>query len=120
MSIYENLKKRLLPLLLVFITFIFAFLPGNATLTAYAEQNVSVDVMSDLTRDESFNIADYPSYTVEEYWERNRDYSLPFLEMINVIQVAESNDQKLFIYAYHPIIDDALDVDQFNASAISK
>lgn len=55
---------------------------------AFAEETVYSDVLSDLQKDENFNIWDYP-VNVE-------DYSL------KVIQVAESDDKELFVYVYQP------------------
>lgn len=56
-----------------------------------AENSVAdkyTDVISDLTKDEKFDMGDYPV--------KDKDYS------IKVIQIAESTSKELFIYTYQP------------------
>lgn len=54
---------------------------------AFAESDYT-SVLDDLQQDESFDVADYPK--------KNGDYSL------QVIQIAESVDDELFVYVYQP------------------
>ena len=56
-----------------------------------AEERVYSGVLEDLQKDEDFNIDDYPVNVA--------DYSL------QVIQIAESEDDELFIYVYQPSAD---------------
>lgn len=56
-------------------------------ITAYAAESAG-DVLQDLQRDPAFQVSDYP--------ENAEDYSL------QVIQIAESADRKLFVYVYQP------------------
>ena len=59
------------------------------TFSAYAEEIIYYsDVLEDLRKDENFKIEDYP--VIED------DYSL------QVIQIAESVNNELFIYVYQP------------------
>lgn len=66
-----------------------AFLLCGFSLTAvYAQTDGYSEVLSDLDRSLNFNMSDYPA--------RQGDYSL------NVITIAESEDNELFIYVYQP------------------
>lgn len=66
-----------------------AFFLCSFQLTAvYAQTNGYSEVLYDLDRSENFNISDYPV--------RQGDYSL------NVITLAESEDNELFVYVYQP------------------
>lgn len=65
----------------------FSFLSFIPTYTN-ADNNEYSNVLDDLTKDENFNIEDYPT--------KDKDYSL------QVIQVAESEDKELFVYVYQP------------------
>lgn len=62
---------------------------ANGRVTAFAQSDVIyTDVVSDLQRDETFDVAAYPAVP--------NDYSL------QVIQIAESSGGELFIYVYQP------------------
>lgn len=66
-----------------------AFLLCGFQLTAvYAQTDGYSEVLSDLDRSQNFNMSDYPA--------RQGDYSL------NVITIAESEDNELFVYVYQP------------------
>jgi len=73
---------------LAVIILFFSILAGGGTQLASAAASSYSNVLTDLTKDENFNAADYP--------ENVKDYSL------NVIQIAESVDGELFIYVYQP------------------
>ena len=78
--------RRLLSLILAFIAYLgMGFTPTQA----YAETTKMYSgVLEDLTKDESFNVEDYPAVA--------DDYSL------QVIQIAESVNGELFVYVYQP------------------
>ena len=74
----------------VLIITLCVFLTGAQSFSAVAaEKNKTASgVIEDLSKDASFNAANYPSNA--------KDYSL------SVMQLAESTDKELFIYAYQP------------------
>ena len=78
--------KRLVSLLLALIAYLgMGFAP---TLVCAEEEKVYSAVLEDLTKDESFQVEDYPAIA--------DDYSL------QVIQIAESMNGELFVYVYQP------------------
>lgn len=83
-----NKISRVLLAVLLFV--IIAFASGNAaTVYAAASANtVYTNVLDDLKKDNSFKPSNYP--------EKSDDYSL------QVIQLAESSDNELFVYVYQP------------------
>ncbi len=70
----------------------------NAYLEVYADtiksENNASDVLTDLNKDSSFNILDYP--VKEDYPVKGDDYP------VQIIQIAESTDGELLIYTYQP------------------
>lgn len=87
------LRKKTVHIVLSFLLIVLvalSFLHPAVTTASAAETNTSIytNVMDDLQKDENFDVADYP--VVED------DYSL------NVIQIAESSDDELFVYVYQP------------------
>ena len=60
----------------------------SAANVAFAEDKTASGVLEDLSKDASFNEANYPSNA--------KDYSL------SVMQLAESTDKELFVYVYQP------------------
>lgn len=75
--------------LLAVMVFIFSSYVGGGLGVAHAATSTTYsNVLEDLSKDETFNAADYPEVA--------DDYSL------NVIQIAESSDGELFIYVYQP------------------
>ncbi len=91
MKIKHKIKNMNL-LLYIFIIFfcLFSFLSVIPTFV-YAEDKEYSNVLDDLTKDENFNIEDYPT--------KDKDYSL------QVIHIAESVDWELFVYVYQPSAD---------------
>lgn len=87
MIIQKKRKLNILPLILILVSFLLPFFNFSIN-TAYAEETVYSNVLEDLQKDENFNIEDYP--VIE------KDYSL------QLIQIAESEDQELFVYVYQP------------------
>ena len=86
------MKKTINRIAWVFAAFILAIVVcfQSMPFRAFAEDtsNVYTTVMDDLTKDESFNVADYPS--------KANDYSL------QVITIAECENTQLFVYVYQP------------------
>ena len=89
-----ELKRNRLNLKFIFIAILLGFLFIAGSLCCVPTAHVRADatqytsVLDDLKKDETFNIAKYPT---------NRDdYSL------QVIQIAESVDDDLFVYVYQP------------------
>ena len=80
----KYIVSALLVLLISLITIIF----GGGVSVAYAAAVDYSGVMQDLQKDENFKPEDYP--------DNPQDYSL------QVIQIAESTDKKLFLYVYNP------------------
>lgn len=74
----------LMAILLLIGTVLLAFIDSFT----YAETTGFSNVLDDLKTDSNFHISDYPLNT--------KDYS------VKVIQIAESTNAELFIYAYHP------------------
>ena len=74
----------------VLIVTLCVFLTGAQSSSAVAaeENKTASGVIEDLSKDASFNAANYPSNA--------KDYSL------SVMQLAESTDKELFIYVYQP------------------
>ena len=74
----------------VLIITLCVFLTGAQSFSAVAaeENKTASGVIEDLSKDASFNAANYPSNA--------KDYSL------SVMQLAESTDKELFIYVYQP------------------
>ena len=74
----------------VLIITICVFLTGAQSFSAVAaeENKTASGVIEDLSKDASFNAANYPSNA--------KDYSL------SVMQLAESADKELFVYVYQP------------------
>ena len=70
------------------IMFTISLATGGGAQFASAAASSYTNVLTDLKKDESFNIEDYPEVL--------KNYSL------NVIQVAESVDGELFVYVYQP------------------
>ena len=83
-------KKRLAVMLLAFVLGISAVITAaQVPVIAKAESTTTyTNVLEDLQRDSSFSKENYP--------EKATDYSL------QIIQLAESSDKELFVYAYQP------------------
>ena len=83
----SNLNK-----IVVLIVTLCVFLTGAQSFSAVAAESenekTASGVLEDLSKDASFNAANYPSNA--------KDYSL------SVMQLAESTDKELFVYVYQP------------------
>ena len=82
--------RSILNKIVVLIVTLCVFLTGAQSFSAVAaEKNKTASgVIEDLSKDASFNAANYPSNA--------KDYSL------SVMQLAESTDKELFVYVYQP------------------
>lgn len=80
--------KYIVSALLVLLITLITIICGGGVGGAYAAAVDYSGVIQDLEKDENFNPEDYP--------QNNKDYSL------QVIQIAESTDNKLFLYVYNP------------------
>lgn len=87
MIIQKKRKLNILPLILILVSFLLPFFNFSIN-TTYAEETVYSNVLEDLQKDENFNIGKYP--VIE------KNYSL------QLMQIAESEDQELFVYVYQP------------------
>lgn len=76
---------------IILVLLILCLFPSFANTYTSAEERVYSGVLEDLQKDEDFNIDNYPVNVA--------DYSL------QVIQIAESEDDELFIYVYQPSAD---------------
>ena len=81
-------NKRLLHIVLTLLLLVVTVFGGQVILPAFAETQEYSNVMDDLRKDENFTVSDYPIVS--------DDYSL------QVIQVAESVNEELFVYVYQP------------------
>ena len=82
------MAKRFTKAVFFFFSVLFAFLCFPASVNAEAGEKEYSGVIEDLSKDENFN---------KDYYTANaNDYSL------NVIQLAESSDNELFVYVYQP------------------
>ena len=78
---------KILVLVALIIASIFLSMTGSLSV-AFAEDEVYSNVLSDLQKDDSFDVGTYPANPI--------DYSL------QVIQIAESENRELFVYVYNP------------------
>lgn len=82
------ISKKLIYAVAAVLLGVFACLQGLVVAKAFADENGYTTVMEDLLKDESFNSDNYP--------DKAGDYSL------DVFQIAESDNQELFVYVYQP------------------
>lgn len=84
--------RSILNKIVVLIVTLCVFLTGAQSFSAVAAESenekTASGVLEDLSKDASFNAANYPSNA--------KDYSL------SVMQLAESTDKELFVYVYQP------------------
>ncbi len=92
----NKLSLKNLTLMIIFIClFIVGLFGGRQMPLAFAEYQEYSSVLSDLQKDKSFSVANYPELD-EGYLE------CPTNKHIQVIQIAESVNNELFVYAYQP------------------
>lgn len=101
-----TLKKRIATLLL---SFLLLFVIGGESIlsafgiTASAETVEYSNVLDDLQKDEKFDAADYPILTVDYVNGVNADNDTENDQaLMEVIQIAETTSDELFIYVYQP------------------
>ena len=94
----QNKKKfnntKGIALLLIFISVIACFFGMTGPLVGHAEKVLYSPALTDLQKSEDFNIENYPKL--------ENDYSL------QVITIAESANQELFLYVYQPCADSSI------------
>ena len=94
--------KKFIFLIISIITLCISFVTTN-TVYAYSE---NTNVLDDLKKDSNFIESDYKILSVKELNEINTDdNSYNNLGFLNVIQIAESSNKRLFIYVYNPTYD---------------
>lgn len=109
----KNKRTKIYAILLIIITlFTTVFTP----LTAFAKTTASSNVIDDLSEDSSFDIADYPLMSYDTFNAVNTDENPNNnVDFIQVLQIAESEDNELFVYTYQPLNN----VSDITASSIS-
>ena len=83
----KRIKSGIIIIVFAFMLVLSLF-AGQGVTPAFADTSNGSSVIKDLSADPNFNFADYP--------EKSDDYS------IQVIQIAESKQGNLFLYAYQP------------------
>ena len=97
-NMFKQCTKYILLLLIVAIFFIVPNVVVNASSTN------SSDVLSDLSKDENFDIIDFPTMTYEYFLNINNDNDNSNNQaMIEVISIAETEENSLCIYTYQPL-----------------
>lgn len=112
-----SMKKAIKYILILFSIVIMLFCGSGNTLLVHAQKvNEYSDVFDDLRQDPNFKAEDYPSMTLD-YWNTiNKDTITDNDQaMIEVIGIAESSDDELYIYTYQPLNYDL----ELTATAIS-
>ncbi len=93
------IKKIILSIAICFIM-AFGFLLSPFAMTFARAENIShSNVLDDLRKDSTFDETLYPAYTYEEI--KNTD-----LKLLDVISIAESQNDELYLYVYNPTRDD--------------
>ena len=97
-------KNKILSLILIFFLSFLIILTSVCPTIVRADNSGNYSgVLMDLKKDESFDIQDYPSMTLDYINSINSDLDLtndqPLME---VISIAEGVDDNLFIYVYQP------------------
>lgn len=80
--------KYIYAVILCVAVFVLGLFGGIPTSTVRADATQYTDLITDLKKDETFNISNYPAI--------GGDYG------IDIIQIAESTDNELFVYTYQP------------------
>jgi len=120
-------KSKIFTNFLIFILCLITFLTGllssiifsfNSNYFVYASADVKKysSVMDDLSKDKAFSIANYPSYTLDYINKINNDeLTNNDQEFLEVVQIAESSSNELYIYVYRPTVMEL----KLNATSIS-
>ena len=85
---FKLYKYRYIYVVLALVLLAVSVMGGRYISSAFADTPHYTSALTDLQKDSSFNIADYP--------DNAKDYSIRF------IQIAESTDKELFVYTYQP------------------
>ena len=109
----KNIKIKIYAILLLILTL---FTTICTPLTAFAKTTASSNVIDDLSEDSSFDVADYPLMSYDTFNALNTDENPNNnVDFIQVLQIAESEDNELFVYTYQPLNN----VSDITASSIS-
>lgn len=97
----KNTINKISAILLIIISLLSTvFTP----LTAFASATVKSSVIEDLSADSEFNVADYPLMSYDTFVEVNSDDDPDNnVDYIQVIQIAENENNELFVYTYQPL-----------------
>ena len=93
-------KHKILSISLLLSIMLSLFLPfvASAEIVSYT------DVLYDLQKDSRFDVSNYPYLTYDYYQSLKTDNDATNdVDLLSVIQVAESVDKKLFVYTYQPL-----------------
>ena len=93
-------KHKILSIALLLSILLSLFLP----LTVSAAVISYTDVLYDLQKDSTFKVANYPYLTYDRFLSLNSDSNKHNdVDHISVIQIAEGENNELFIYTYQPL-----------------
>ena len=111
MTLFKYSMKKAIKYILILLSIVIMLLVGNSNMIVAHAQKVNEysDVFDDLRQDPNFKAEDYPSMTLD-YWKTQTNQP-----MIEVISIAESSDDELYIYTYQPLNYDL----ELTATAIS-
>lgn len=99
----SSVGKRCVYIILSVCLFLLSFISFCPTLSVVKAVGSSSNVMDDLTKDVDFTAEDFPELTVAKIEEMNGDLNLlNDQQMIEVIQIAESDEHNLYVYVYQP------------------
>ena len=95
--------RKYLCCLIIFILVLCSFLSFNFIFVNATTNSDYTDVLDDLNKDSSFKISDYPVIHPDYMFEINNDLN-PNNDQLHmeVIQIAESSSNELYIYVYQP------------------
>ena len=96
------MKKYLSFLIIFFVGICFSFSISHVNVNASINANYT-DVLDDLQKDSNFNISKYPIIHPDYMYEINNDLISDNDQLhMEVIQIAESSSDELYIYVYQP------------------
>ena len=100
----DNVIRNRLVALLVACYFLFAYFVFLPVKPVYASETITyTDVLEDLQKDKNFNIEDYPYIELSSVLSLNNDENENNnINLLQVIQISETEDNKLLIYTYQP------------------
>lgn len=106
MTIFEYTIKKVINYIIIFFLLVVGLLIGssNNALLVHADEVISTSgVMEDLEKDLLFDKTKYPVMVYEQLEALKKDdIESNDIELLNVIQIAESRNRELAIYVYEP------------------